>query len=509
MRADSPTMAIHTAANPIPLKRANLAKIGQSAAIPTYDRQTLSPGIVHIGLGNFHRAHQAWYLHRLYQQGITQDWAIIGAGVRPYDAAMRETLRRQDYLSTLLRLDPGAIEAEIIGSIIDYLPVEADHGALIRRLVAPAIRIVSLTVTEGGYYLNPATRRFDTEHPDIQQDAQRPRRPQTVFGILVAALKLRRQHGAGPLTGLCCDNLQGNGHLLRQAVLSLARLSDPELADWIAGECTFPNTMVDCIVPATGPRELALAGALGIDDAAPVTHEPFRQWVIEDRFCRGRPAWDQAGATFCDDVHAYETMKLRILNGGHQLIADTAQLLGITTIADAMRHPKINALYRKVETEEIAPHVRAVPEFTPAQYIELIAQRFANPALGDTTRRVAFDGSSRHPAFVIPSIRDGLAHGAPVTGLALVSAIWARYCLGTREDGSRIAPNDPHWDTLTAHAHIARNTPRAWLTLRRHYSDLADAPRFAGAFAHWLKKLYADGLHATLDHYLDQPADSR
>ena len=508
MRTGSPTMLTHPGAGAIRLNHANLAKIGQSVAIPNYDRQALTPGIVHIGLGNFHRAHQAWYLHRLYQQGITRDWAIIGAGVRPYDAAMRKTLRRQDYLSTLIRLDPSAIQAEVIGSIIDYLPVEADHGALIRQLAAPAIRIVTLIVTEGGYYLDPASRRFDTAHPDIQQDAHRPHQPQTVFGILVAALKLRRQHGAGPLTGLCCDNLPGNGRLLRQAVLSLAGLSDPELADWIADTCTFPNTMVDCIVPATGSGERALAGAFGIDDAAPVTHEPFRQWVIEDRFCRGRPDWDHAGATFCDDVHAYETMKLRILNGGHQLIADTAQLLGIATIADAMTHPKINTLYRKIATEEIAPHVSAVPEFTPAQYVELIAQRFANPALADTTRRVAFDGSSRHPAFVVPSIRDGLTHGTPVTGLALVSAIWARYCLGTREDGSRIEPNDPHWDTLTTHARIARDTPRAWLTLRRHYGDLADAPRFADAFAHWLNRLYADGLNATLDHYLGQSAQS-
>ena len=503
--ADNPSTPHRPAIDPIPLNQANLARIDRSVAIPNYDRRALTPGIVHIGLGNFHRAHQAWYLHRLYQHGITQDWAIIGAGVRPYDAAMREKLRRQDYLSTLIRLDPSAIQAEVIGAIIDYLPVAADHGALIQRLAQPDTRIVTLTVTEGGYYLAPTTKRFDTTHPDIQQDARRPQRPQTVFGILVAALRLRRQHGVGPLTGLSCDNLQGNGRILRQAVVSLAQLSDPGLADWIDSECAFPNAMVDCIVPATGPRELALTREFGIEDAAPVAHEQYRQWVIEDRFCRGRPDWDRAGATFCDDVHRHETMKLRILNGGHQIIAAAGQLLGIATIADAMAHPQINALYRKIATEEIAPHVDAVPEFTPAQYLERIAQRFANPTLGDTTRRVAFDGSSRHPEFVIPSIRDGLARGAPVSGLALVSAIWARYCLGIRDDGSNIEPNDPHWNALTARARLARDTPRAWLAMRRHYGDLADAPRFADAFERWLRMLYTHRLTATLDHYLTHP----
>ena len=300
----------------IRLSDATLKDLPDSIARPVYDRAALTPGIVHIGLGNFHRAHQSWYLHRLLQLGLDHDWAIVGAGVRPYDAAQREKLLGQDCLSTLIELDPAGKSAEVVGAMIDYVPVEEGHGALIRRMVDPAIRIVALTVTEGGYYIEPATKGFDAAHPDIRHDAAHPNRPRTAFGAMVAALRARRDRGIGPFTAMSCDNLQGNGAVLRRTVVSLARASNPDLAEWIDARCSFPNSMVDCIVPATGPRELALVRELGIDDAVPVTHENFRQWVIEDDFCAGRPDWDRVGATFSDRVHDYEAMKIRMLNGG-------------------------------------------------------------------------------------------------------------------------------------------------------------------------------------------------
>lgn len=486
----------------IRLTNDNLSAIGATIPVPQYDRSKLTPGIVHIGLGNFHRAHQSWYLHRVFQQGLNHDWAIIGAGVRPYDAQMRDMMKAQDCLTTLIELDPSGKSAEVVGSMIDYVPVEEGNGPLIEQMADPAIRIVSLTVTEGGYYIDPATKGFDQHNPDIQHDATHPDRPKTAFGAMVAALKLRRDRSVGPFTCQCCDNLQSNGRILRQTVVSLARMSDPELADWIDTHCTFPNAMVDCIVPATGPKELALVKEFGIDDAVPVTHENFRQWVIEDDFCAGRPDWDKAGATFTDRVHDFEVMKIRILNGGHQVISDAGEILGIETIAETMAHPKIHALYRKVEEQEIMPHVKPVPGFTPAEYVDLIERRFSNPSIVDTTRRVAFDGSSRHPGFVVPSIRDGLEAGTPVEGLALVSAAWARYCLGTREDGSVVKPNDPFWDELMARAKAAKENPRAWLEMRNNYGDLAEQPRFADAFERWLNKIYADGMEAALDTYL-------
>jgi len=484
------------------LSNATLKHLPEAIKRPTYDRSTLSPGIVHIGLGNFHRAHQAWYLHQLMQQGLAHDWAIIGAGVRPYDEQMRRKMAAQDYMTTLIELDPEGSSAEVVGSMIDYLPVVEGNGPLIARMAEFDIRIVALTVTEGGYYIDPATKGFDATHPDIVHDATHPDTPRTAFGAMVAALRLRRDRDIGPFTGQCCDNLQGNGAILRQTVVSLARLSDPDLADWIDTHCSFPNSMVDCIVPATGPKELALVAEFGIEDAVPVTHENFRQWVIEDDFCAGRPDWDRAGATFSDDVHAYETMKIRILNAGHQVISNPGELLSVETISGCMAHPKIHALFRKVELEEIVPHVHAVPGMTPEAYVDLIERRFSNPRIVDTTRRVAFDGSSRHTGFLLPILRDGLAAGTPVAGLALVEALWARMCAGTREDGSRIEPNDPFWDTLTERAAAAKADPRAWLDMRQNYGDVADVPRFAEAFGRWLRLIWAEGTEATIDTYL-------
>ncbi|MFG6592013.1 mannitol dehydrogenase family protein [Sulfitobacter sp. 1A12157] len=470
-------------------------------AHPSYDRCALTPGIVHIGVGNFHRAHQAWYLHRLMQNGQAHDWAILGAGVRPYDAAMREKLLAQDCLTTLIELDPAQTSAEVVGSMIDYLPIEEGNGALIRAMADPAIRIVGLTVTESGYYIDPVSKGFDAAHADIIHDAAHPDTPRTAFGAIVAALRLRRDAGQGPFTGLSCDNLQGNGEILRQAVVSLARLSDPALADWIEANASFPNSMVDCIAPATGPAEIAQAREFGVNDAAPVTHEAFRQWVIEDDFCAGRPDWDQVGATFSDEVHAYEKMKIRILNAGHQVLANVGEVLGIETISATMAHPAIRAMFHRVQAEEITQTVAPVPGMTPLAYLDLIEQRFSNPRIVDTTRRVAFDGSARHTGFVLPILRDQLAAGRSVSGLALVEALWARMCAGTREDGSEIVANDPIWETLKEAAQAARTRPEAWLEQERLYGDLAQAEAFRDAFVAWLSLIWDEGAVAAMSAY--------
>ncbi|MCB5200051.1 mannitol dehydrogenase family protein [Loktanella sp. TSTF-M6] len=485
------------------LSNATLADLPQAIVRPTYDRSALTPGIVHIGLGNFHRAHQAWYLHRLMQQGQAHDWAIIGAGVRPGDAAMRDRLLAQDCLNTLIELDPAGISAEVTGAMIDFLPIEEDNAQLIATMSDPAIRIVSLTVTEGGYYRR-ADGGLDTGHADLKHDAAHPATPRTAFGAMVAALRARRTAGHPPFTAMCCDNLQGNGAILRQTVVGLARLSDPDLADWIDTQGAFPDAMVDCIVPATGDAERSIVQDLGIDDAAPVTHENFRQWVIEDHFCAGRPDWAAAGATMTDNVHPYESMKIRILNAGHQVLANVGEIIGHQTIADCMDDPRIAAFFRKVQTTGIIPYVDAVDGMPAAQYLALIETRFANPRIRDTTRRVAFDGSSRHPGFVLPTLRDALAAGGDIQGLALTEALWARMCAGTREDGSQIAPNDPLWNSLVDAAQAARHDPQVWLAQDGFYGELGDNPLFADAFGNWLNQLWADGAAATIDAYLSR-----
>ncbi len=486
----------------LPLRRDALDQFGDDIPTPNYTRADLTPGIVHIGLGNFHRAHQAWYLHELMQRGQARDWAIIGAGVRPYDAKMRERLLAQDCLTTLIELSPGSSRAEIVGPMIDYLPIEQGNGPLIAQMANPAIRIVALTVTEGGYYLDPVTGGLDAAHPDIAHDAAVPDAPVTAFGAMVAALRMRRDSGHGAFTGQSCDNLQGNGAILRQTVVGLARLSDPELADWIDANASFPNSMVDCIVPATGPDELALARSFGIDDAAPVTHENYRQWVIEDDFCAGRPRWEDVGATITSDVHSYEAMKIRILNAGHQVLANAGELLGCATIADCMADPDVRAFWRKAEVDGIAPYVAPVPGMTPAAYIGLIEGRFANPAIKDTTRRVAFDGSSRHTGFVLPIVREAIAVDASVEALALVEALWARMCFGTRADGSVIEPNDPAWDVLNEAAIAAKDDPQAWLAQTHLYGDLAENAAFSEAFGRWLSQIWQDGPRATLQGFV-------
>ncbi|MEL6794065.1 MAG: mannitol dehydrogenase family protein, partial [Pseudomonadota bacterium] len=318
---------------------------------------------------------------------------------------------------------------------------------------------------------------------------------------MVEALRRRRAAGCAPFTCLSCDNLQGNGAALRRTVVALARMSDEGLAHWVEAECGFPNSMVDCIAPSSGEAEIALARSFGVRDAAPVTHEAFRQWVIEDDFSAGRPPLEDVGVIFSADVHAYETMKIRILNAGHQVLANAGEVLGAETIADCMAHPAIAALFERVEREEIAPTVAPVPGMTPLDYVDLIKTRFANPRIIDTTRRVAFDGSARHPGFLHPIIRDQIAAGRSVSGLALVEALWARMCEGRREDGSVIEPNDPHWADLAKAAAASRDDPLVWLRQSRIYGDLADASAFAQAFSEWRAMIAAAGARTAILAY--------
>jgi mannitol 2-dehydrogenase len=471
-------------------------------ALPAYDRARLTPGIVHIGLGNFHRAHQAVYLDDLFALGQGHDWAILGAGVRAGDARMREALLAQDCLSTVIELDPAGHRARRVGAMTGFLPVQPDNAALIAAMADPAIRIVSLTVTEGGYFVDPATGRFDPTAPEIAADAAAPERPGTAFGAILAALRRRRDGGAPPFTVMSCDNLPGNGHVTRDAVAGLAGLSDPALADWVAGHVAFPDGMVDRITPATGPREIALARGFGLDDPVPVTCEPFRQWVLEDDFPAGRPALEAVGVTFTRDVQAYEAMKIRILNGGHAIIAYPGGLLDIELVHEAMAHPLIAGFLDRVERDEIIPFVPPVLGTDLSAYFATVRGRFANPEIADTIRRLCLDGSNRQPKFILPSLRDNLAAGRLPHGLILSSALWCRYCAGTSDAGQPIAPNDPNWDRLTAVAAAARAEPARWLAMDDIYGETGRDPAVIAAFAAALSALWDRGTAPVLQDYL-------
>ncbi|RHZ94348.1 mannitol dehydrogenase family protein [Cereibacter sphaeroides] len=473
----------------------------RSVTRPAYDRSSLTPGIVHIGVGNFHRAHQAVYLDDLFALGEGHDWAILGAGVRPTDARMREALAAQDNLSTVIELDPAGHRARQVGAMVGFLPVEADNAALIEAMSDPRIRIVSLTVTEGGYYVD-ASGAFDPTHPDIVADAAHPGRPATAFGAILAALRARRDAGVTPFTVMSCDNLPGNGHVTRNAVVGLAELYDAELAGWVKAQVAFPNGMVDRITPATGPHERELAQGFGLADPVPVTCEPFRQWVIEDHFPAGRPALEKVGVTFTPHVHAYEAMKIRILNGGHAVIAYPSALMDIQLVHEAMAHPLIAAFLHKVEVEEILPHVPPVPDTSIPDYLTLIESRFSNPEIADTTRRLCLDGSNRQPKFIVPSLRDNLAAGTVPKGLVLLSALWCRYCFGTTDSGVVVEPNDPNWTALQDRAQRAKENPAEWLAMTEVYGDLAQNDLLAAEFATALEAVWRDGAEAVLRRFL-------
>ena len=481
----------------------NTAPLPATVALPSYDRSALTPGIVHIGLGNFHRAHMAVYLDDLFAQGLDHDWAILGAGVRAGDARMRDAMLAQDCLSTVIELDPSGHSARRVGAMVGFVPVQDDNAPLIAAMTDPAIRIVSLTVTEGGYYVNAATGHFDPDAADIRTDAANPTRPTTAFGAIIAALRARRAAGIAAFTVMSCDNLPGNGHVTAEAVTGLARLSDPAFADWIAANVAFPNGMVDRITPATGPRERAVAATFGLgDDPVPVTCEPFRQWVLEDNFPMGRPALEKVGVTFTDQVHAFETMKIRILNGGHAIIAYPGGLKDIEYVHEDMADPTIRAFLDAVLSREVLPIVPPVPGMQLSDYKSLILKRFSNPEIADTVRRLALDGSNRQPKFIIPSIRDVLASGGHAPGLTLLSAMWCRYCAGTSDAGVVIAPNDPNWDVLNRRAIAAKSDPSAWISMTEIYGDLAQNPIFAANFAAALATVWQHGAEKAMQHYL-------
>jgi mannitol 2-dehydrogenase len=471
-------------------------------AVPKYDRSELSAGVVHFGVGNFHRAHQAVYLDDLFGSGRDHDWAIVGAGVRDADATVREKLGQQDWLTTVVEQEANSSKARVIGPHIDFIR-PGDVAATLSVLARPEIRIVSLTITEGGYYISPATQEFDAAHPEIQSDARNIAAPKTVFGLIVAGLARRRAADVAPFTVMSCDNIPGNGHVCENAVAGLAELVDPDLARWIRAKVAFPNSMVDRITPATTDRERAtLLDKYGLIDNWPVFCEEFRQWVLEDKFPAGRPALEQVGVTFASNVAPYELMKIRVLNGGHAAIAYPAALLDMHFVHEAMADSQIAAFLQQLTRQEIVPVVPPPPGVDLGAYQALIARRFANPKIEDTIPRLCFDGSNRQPKFILPTVGDRLKSGAPVKGLALVSALWCRYCHGETESGKTIGPNDPNWDRLQAAAKPARTNPLAFLAMKEIFGEAGRHPAYVAAFSSALSRLWSHGVRATLADYL-------
>ncbi len=484
------------------LSLTNLPSIGKTLKVPKYGRQELQAGILHFGVGNFHRAHLAVYLDDLFNMGLNHDWALVGAGVMAFDESVRLKLSTQDFLTTVVEQDNDLSTAHVTGSLIDFISPD-NKAAILERLSDPQIRIASMTITEGGYFIDPATQKFDPSHPAIVKDGNNPEDPSTVFGFIVAGLKLRKAKGLAPFTVMSCDNVPHNGVVARNAVAGLAKLSDSNFADWIIKNVAFPNAMVDRITPATGDRERKVcADQFGVEDQWPVFCEKFKQWVVEDNFPLGRPQWELVGAEFVKDVTPWEYMKIRILNGGHAVIAYIGGLMDIQFAHEAMQTPLIKAYLKKVTDEEIRPTVHPVPGTDLLDYQKLIERRFSNPKIADTIRRLCLDGSNRQPKFIVPPIADRLLAGKSIRGLALESALWCRYCFGTTDSGKVIEPNDPNWDALHSRSQKAKSNPQEWLDMAEIYGEVGKHPEMQKKFAHYLNAIWKNGAESTVKAYL-------
>lgn len=474
------------------LAAANLDRLSSARRVPTYDRQSLIRSIVHLGVGGFHRAHLATYVDELCTAGH-RDWSIVGAGVLESDRSMAEALHPQDGLYTLIARGATDTTVDIVGSLVDYVFAATDPTALLDVIAAPTTQIVSLTITEGGYPIDDVTGAFLPDSPNAT--------PTSAFGLLAAGLDQRRQNGAGPLTVLSCDNIIGNGDVARSSLTGVAAAVSSALADWIVDTIAFPNSMVDRITPATTDADREwLSETHQIEDRWPVVTEPFRQWVIEDRFAGARLPLEDLDIIVTGDVTPYELLKLRLLNAGHSCLAYLAALDGIETVDVAMAQPPIRDFLTRFLHTEAAPVLEPVAGIDTDEYIASLVERFANAQIGDQISRLCLDGTAKFPKFLLPTVRAQLAAGGPIELAALALAGWCEYLLGrdTRGDVIVLAA-DPQLDTAVSYAERSVDDPAAFLEFVDVFGDdLASDNRFAKAFVDASKALRAGGVTSAL-----------
>ncbi|KQU29708.1 mannitol dehydrogenase family protein [Rhodococcus sp. Leaf233] len=483
------------------LNSRNLDDFIEDVAVPTYDRSDVTVGIVHFGVGGFHRAHQAMYIDRLLQQGQGSEWGICGVGVLPGDRRMKDVMEAQNCLYTLaLKHSDGTWDTRVIGSIVEYLFAPDDAEAVIEKMAAETTRIVSLTITEGGYNFSATTGEFDVENPAIVADLVDGAVPATTFGLVVEALSRRKERGLKPFTIMSCDNIEGNGHIAQSTFTTFARLKDPALAEWIAAEGAFPNSMVDRITPVTTPEVIEeLSARYAIDDQWPVAGEPFTQWVLEDNFTLGRPPLEDVGVQVVDDVTPYELMKLRLLNASHQALAYFGYLSGFRLVHEVCQDPQFAAFLLAYMDEEATPTLQPVPGIDLAEYKHTLIERFSNPEIRDTVARLCAESSDRIPKWLLPVIRKNLESGGEITRSTAVVASWARYAEAVDEAGEPIDIVDQLKDSLVPIAQSQREHPTAFIANRAVFGDLIDNERFVAEYTKQLASLQENGARATLE----------
>lgn len=477
----------------INLNQDGLAQIAKQIPCPNYNRATLKVGIVHIGVGGFHRSHQAYYIHQLLANYNALDWGICGVGLREADRAMYDVLKKQDCLYTLITQHPnGDVKSEVVGSLKDFLLAVDTPHLVIDQMAHPDTKIVSLTITEGGYNFNPTSGLFNFENPDIQHELQHPNEPKTVYGYITSALKKRRANEIAPFTVLSCDNIQHNGDVARKMLLAFANKQDPELAKWIDKNVCFPNTMVDRITPVTTSADIDyLQEKHNIKDEWPVICEPFIQWVVEDKFSNGRPPFEKLGIQFVSDVTPYEKMKIRLLNAGHSVLGIPGAIYGHPTINACMEDTVFAKFMRQFMDKEVSPVLDTVEGIDLKQYKDSLEERFANPNIKDSVSRICSESSAKLPKFLVPTIQENLARGGSIAYGTLVLAAWCYYSdKGINEKKEAIEIIDVMKNELHLAAKETHRDDLSFLKQSEFFADLIDNEEFTNKYVELIQLIY-------------------
>jgi mannitol 2-dehydrogenase len=486
------------------LNQETLAILPSFVRKPLYGRDILNPSIVHIGVGNFHRAHQAFYQDKLLGNNDT-DWTICGMGVKLADERVYKTLKEQDFLYTLMVKHPaGKIESRIIGAITDFIFVPDNPIAAIEKLADSRTKIVTLTITEGGYNFNQ-NGEFITDNPDVAWDIRHLEAPKTVFGLISAALKIRMEENIPAFTIVSCDNIQHNGAVARKMLLSFTNIIDKSLSEWIQANVCFPNSMVDRITPVTNPDDIKrLYEETGIEDSWPVTCEPYIQWVLEDNFSNGRPAWEKVGVQFTTDIEPFEKMKIRLLNAGHSLLGMIGLLYGYTTVDEAVNDSGIQKLLRAFFDTEVTPILGTIENINLNEYKDSLIERFKNPNINDQLTRICSESSAKLPKFLIPTIREQLEMNGPVEYSALILAAWCRLLELHGQEGNNYKFHDEILDVLKKNAKSsAEDDPMMFLQTSSVFGDLVNNARFIATYLNSLENIRKSGIKKIVNHLIE------
>lgn len=487
----------------IKLNAKNLSSLPKEVSVPAYDRSKVKTGIVHVGIGGFHRAHQAFYTDQLLAEHGVTDWGICGIALLDHDKRIYDTLVDQDGLYNLMiTAADGTTHTKVIGSIVEYLFAPENPDAVIEKMAHPDVKIITLTITEGGYNFNPATGKFMPENPAIQADIVNPEKPATIFGYLTQAIKRRKERGLKGITIQSCDNIQQNGVVAKEMLLAYITLAAPGLLNWVKENISFPNAMVDRITPVTSQEAIDLLDTqFGIADAWPVVCEPFCQWIIEDDFINGRPDWNLVGAQFVKDVHPYEKMKIRLVNGGHVALGFTGYLNGYTFVYETMADPVFFNFVKDFLDEEATPILDEVPGIDVEEYKKTLMQRFSNPYIKDQLTRIFSESSAKIPKFLMPTINDQLVKGVSLKRAALILAAWCHYLEKT---AIKEVQDEMKQLLIKEATESIKGNPLAFLKIASIFGDIAEKEEFAFQYLLFLNGIRKEGVAKvinTIDQY--------